>query len=68
VDDVVDVAIADPSKAAGPTRVVQWRTILGNVRDPIFKLDKDVRAVVDANSIAGAEVLINPNSHNIIER
>ena len=68
MNGVGDVAIADPGQTAGTTGVVERRTVLDNVGDPVFKLNEDVRAVVDAETIAGTEVLIDPNSHDVTER
>lgn len=68
VHDVGDVAIADPREAAGTARVVEGGAVLGDVGDPVFELHEDVRAVVDTDAIAGAEVLIDPNSHDGAER
>ena len=63
-----DVAMADPCKAAGAAGVVEWLTILCDVGNPIFELNEDVRAVIDADAITGTEVLIDPNSHDVSER
>ena len=63
-----NVPIADPGKAPGAARVVEWLTILCDVGNPIFELNEDVRAVIDANAVAGTEVLIDPNSHDVTER
>ena len=49
-------------------RVVEWLTILCDVGNPIFELNEDVRAVIDADAITGTEVLIDPNSHDVSER
>ncbi len=68
VDHRVDVAAGDPGQAARAARVVERAPALGHVRDPVLELDEDIGAVVDAQPVAGAEVLIDPDAHDEAER
>jgi hypothetical protein len=64
VDHTLDVTAWHGGQAAGATGVVERSTSLGHVGDSILELDEDVVAVIDADAIAGAEVLIDPDTHD----
>lgn len=68
VNDIVDVPRADVSEAPGATRIVQGSTALGHIGDPVLELHENVGTVVDADSIARTEVLIDPDAHDEAER
>ena len=50
-------------KAACAPGVVQGRTRFSNVGDPVFQLNEDVGAVIDTQTIARAQVLVDPHVH-----
>ena len=64
VDHALDVAGGNHGEAARSTRIVERPAGLGDVRDAVFELDEDVVAMVDADPVAGAEVLIDPDTHD----
>jgi hypothetical protein len=68
VDDVGDVALADPGKAAGTAGIVERGTVLGDVGNPVFELDEHVGTVIDTDPVTGAEVLVDPDTHDSDER
>jgi len=49
--------------AAGPTRIVEHLACLGHVGDAVLQLDEDVGAMIEAKTVAGAEVLVDPHAH-----
>lgn len=49
-------------QAAGTARVVQHPAVLGDIGDAVLQQDEHVVAVVDAQPVAGAEVLIDPRT------
>jgi oligopeptidase B len=50
-------------ETARTTGIVQHLTGLGHVRDAVFELDEDIGAVIDTETVPGAQVLIDPNTH-----
>ncbi len=68
VDRVLDVAAGNGSERTGPTGVVEGQAALGDVGDPVLELGEDVGAMVDAQPVARAEVLIDPDTHAGKER
>lgn len=63
VDHVDDVPRRDVGQAAGASRIVQRMTGLGHVGDAVFQLHEHVGAVIEAETVAGAQVLIDPDAH-----
>ncbi len=63
MDHVADVSVGDPGEAPRATRIVQRLAALGHVGDAVLQLHEDVGAVIDAEAIAGAEVLVDPDTH-----
>ena len=55
---------AHPRQAARAARVVQRPAVLGDVGDAVLELHEHVGAVVDAQPVAGAQVLIDPHPHD----
>ncbi len=68
VDRRLDVAVGHPGERTGATRVVERGTGLGDVGDAVLELGEDVGAVVDAQPVTGAEVLVDPDAHGGHER
>ena len=52
-----------PGQAARAARVVERVAVLGHVGDAVLELHEHVGAVVDAQAVAGAEVLVDPHPH-----
>lgn len=63
LDDRSDQAGRNKRQGTGPSRVIERLTGLGHVGDPVLQQDKDIRAVVDAQTVPGAQVLIDPHPH-----
>jgi hypothetical protein len=68
VDRSLDAAARDTGEGTGATRVVERQPALGDVGDSVLELGEDVGAVVDAQPVARAEVLIDPDTHAGNER
>jgi hypothetical protein len=68
VDRGLDVASGHPGERAGATGVVERGSGLGDVGDAVLELGEDVGAVVDAQPVARAEVLVDPDAHGGHER
>ena len=51
-------------EASCATRIVEHVAVLHHVGDAIFELSKNVVAVVDTQAVAGAQVLVNPHTHD----
>jgi hypothetical protein len=68
VDGGLDVAHGDPGEGSGAAGVVERGAGLGDVGDPVLELGEDVGTVVDAQPVARAEVLIDPDTHGGTER
>jgi hypothetical protein len=64
----VDYCLLVPDRYQGeacrPTRVVQGFIILSHVRDAVIENHEHVRAVILAEPVAGAEVLVDPYMHS----
>ncbi|MEY2968380.1 MAG: hypothetical protein RIQ64_1007 [Actinomycetota bacterium] len=52
-----------PREAARTARVVQWGTIFGDVRDAVFQLNEHIGTMIDTESVARAQVLVDPHVH-----
>jgi hypothetical protein len=68
MDRGLDVAAGDGGERTGATRVVEGQSALGDVGDPVLELGEDVGAMVDAQPVARAEVLVDPDAHVGTER
>jgi hypothetical protein len=68
VDGGLDVADGDPGEGSGTAGVVEGGAGLGDVGDPVLELGEDVGTVVDAQPVARAEVLVDPDTHGVTER
>lgn len=64
MDGVLDVPHRDDGQRAGAPGIVEHRASLADVGDPVLQLDEDVRAVVDAEAVPGAQVLVDPDAHD----
>lgn len=67
IDDGSLVAMIDFGKAPTTARIVEHDVTLGHVGDPVLQLDEYVGAVVDTQSVASAQVLIDPHPHDIAD-
>ena len=65
VDRVGDIPFAHRRKTAGAARIVEHLAVLDDVGNPVFEQHEDIGAVIDAESVTGAEVLIDPHSHGV---
>ena len=63
MDHIDDVPRLHPGDAAGPTRIVEDLTRLGHVGDAVLQLHEDVGAVIEAETVAGTQVLVDPHAH-----
>jgi hypothetical protein len=68
VDRGLDVAAGDGGQGTGAAGVVERGPGLGDVSDAVLELGEDVGTVVDAQPVAGAEVLVDPDTHGGNER
>jgi hypothetical protein len=68
VDRGLDVASGNGGERTGAAGVVEGQPTLGDVGDPVFELGEDVGAMVDAQPVARAEVLVDPDAHAGTER
>ena len=50
-------------EAPGAARIVEQLADLGHVGDAVLELDEHVRAVIEAQAVAGAQVLVDPHPH-----
>jgi oligopeptidase B len=64
VDDSLLVAGVDLGQALATARIVEDVVALDDVRDPVFQLGEDIGAMVDAQPVARAQVLIDPHPHD----
>ena len=44
-------------------RIVEYDSVLDDVRNAVFELREHIRTVVDAQTITSTEVLVNPYAH-----
>ena len=65
VDDVALLACLNRDGARRATWVIAHDTVLAHVRDAVLEEHEHVRAVVGAKSVASAEVLIDPDLHDV---
>ena len=63
IDDPLDVARVHDGEAAGTTGIVERPALVGDVGDAVLELDEDIGAVIDAQPVAGAQVLVDPHPH-----
>ena len=63
VDRVRDVSLGHQRQAARSARIVEHLTSLADIRDAIFELHEHVGAVVDTETVSGAEILVDPDVH-----
>ena len=68
VDGVLQASSGDAGQRAGPAGIVERTGPFVDVSDPVFQLHEDVGAVIDAQAIPGAEVLVDPDAHGGPER
>jgi hypothetical protein len=68
MNDALDRAGRYPGQASGTTRVVERASVLGNVGNPVLELHENVVAMIDADSVSSAEVLVDPHTHLAAER
>ncbi len=52
-----------PRQAARPTGIVEHLAALGDIRDAVLELHEHVGTVVDAQTVTGAQVLVDPDTH-----
>ena len=64
VNDRLLVARLDPGKAATPAGIVEHEGGFGHVGDAILQLHEHVGAMVDTQSVARTQVLIDPHPHD----
>ena len=67
IDHGLEVATRNERKAATSPGVVEGEAVLRDVGNAVLELDKYVGAVIEAESITGAQVLIDPHSHDWVE-
>jgi len=53
------------SQTARPTWVIEYFSAFRDIRDAVLKLHKHIGAMIDTETIAGAEVLVNPHAHTL---
>ncbi len=63
VDRVGDITLAHHRQAARSTGIVEHLSVLDNVGDAVLEQGEHVGAVIDAQSVTGAQVLVDPHSH-----
>jgi hypothetical protein len=68
MDRSLDVASGNGRERTGATGVVEGRSGLGDVGDPVLELGEDVGAMVDTQPVARTEVLVDPDAHVGTER
>lgn len=62
-NNAVEEAIGNRRKGSGTPGIVHRRAGLGYIGDAVLQLNEHVRTVVHAQSIAGAQILIDPHPH-----
>jgi oligopeptidase B len=67
VDHGLLVARVDFGQAPTTARIVEHEVCFGHVGDPVLQLHEHVGKVVDAQSVASAQVLIDPHPHDIAD-
>jgi hypothetical protein len=68
VDRRLDMTNGDPRERTGAAGIVERGAGLADVGDPVLELGEDVGAVVDAQPVARAEVLVDPDTHGGTEK
>ena len=63
MDHVAEMPFGHPRQAARPTRIVEHLAILGDVCDAVLELHEHVGAVIHAQTVTRAQVLVDPDSH-----
>ena len=64
MDDTGDMPIGDRGEASRTTGIVHRPTIEGDIRDTVLELYEHVVTVIDAQAVAGTEILVDPHSHS----
>jgi oligopeptidase B len=67
VDHGLLAARLNVGQAAGPTGVVEHELVLSDVGNPVLQLHEHVGAMVETQTVAGAQVLIDPHPHDIFD-
>ena len=57
------IALFDSRETSRTAGIVQRNATLGHVGNSVFQLHEHVRAVVDAQAVTGAQVLVDPHAH-----
>jgi hypothetical protein len=57
------VAIGHPRQTAGAARVVEGAAVFGHIGDAVLELHEDVGTVIETETVACAQVLIDPHTH-----
>src|SRR5215218_24325 len=63
VDDGGDEPLRDDGHLLRTARVVAHPAVVHDVGDAVLEEDEDLGAVVDAEAVAGAQVLVDPDAH-----
>ena len=63
MDHIAEMPVGHPGEAARPTGIVEHVAVLGHVGDAVLELHEHVGTVVDAEPVAGAQVLVDPHTH-----
>lgn len=64
MNDRAEVTVRNERKGSGTAGVVARLAGFGDVGDAVLQLDENVVTMVDADAVAGAEVLVDPYSHD----
>ncbi len=68
VDGVLHASNGDTGQGSGSAGIVEGTGPLVHVGDAVLELHEHVGAVIDAQAIPGAEVLVDPDAHGGLER
>ena len=63
MDHIAEMPLGHPRQAARPAGIVEHLATLGDVCDAVLELHEDVGAVIDAQPVTCAQVLVDPDSH-----
>jgi oligopeptidase B len=58
--------VGHPRQAARATRIVERVPELGDVGDAVFELHEHIGAMIEAETVSRAEVLVDPHTHGLI--
>jgi hypothetical protein len=67
MNDGLLIASGDLGKALTATRIIEHVVPLDDVGDPIFQLCENIGTMVDTQSVARAQVLIDPYPHDVAD-